>query len=139
MIKYINYLLFYSLLSLCSCKEITKPTKPSEDFSKKNKETTIIPQKTPEEILRETLNNEEQANLNFLKQALNNEEKFNKFLLCDQSKIKEALDHIKTQLESCKDNDEGKKTFKDLVTAYFDTMDDNKLANFKQHVLSVCQ
>uniref|UniRef100_UPI0004653432 Mlp family lipoprotein n=1 Tax=Borrelia persica TaxID=44448 RepID=UPI0004653432 len=132
-------LLFYSLLSLCSCKEITKPTKPSEDLSKKNKETIMVPPKTPEEILRETLNNEEQANLNFFKEALNNEEKFNKFLLCDQSNIKEALEHIKTQLESCKNNNDGKKTFKDLVTAYFDTIDNNKLADFKKSVISNCQ
>ncbi|WP_431306737.1 hypothetical protein [Borrelia crocidurae] len=45
---------------------------------------------------------------------------------------------MKTQLERCKNNNDGKEGFKNAVQAYFTTMDDNELANFKDSVTSTC-
>lgn len=49
---------------------------------------------------------------------MSNDGEFNKFLGYDEDKIKSALEHIKTQLDSCngKENAENlKTTFKEIV------------------------
>ncbi|WP_210371057.1 Mlp family lipoprotein, partial [Borreliella garinii] len=70
--------------------------------------------KSPEELLREKLSEDGKKQLDWLKEALENE-KFNKFLENDEDKIKSALDHIKSELDKCNGNDEGKNTFKEIV------------------------
>uniref|UniRef100_UPI001AEFF2D6 Mlp family lipoprotein n=1 Tax=Borreliella garinii TaxID=29519 RepID=UPI001AEFF2D6 len=44
-----------------------------------------------------------------------------KFLENDEDKIKSALDHIKTELDKCSENDVGKNTFKEIVKGAFDS------------------
>ncbi|WP_210380431.1 Mlp family lipoprotein, partial [Borreliella garinii] len=72
------------------------------------------------------LSEDEKKHLDWLKDALENE-KFDKFLENDDSKIKSALDHIKSELASCNgDNaDEQKNTFKTLVKEFFKNGDIN--------------
>ncbi|WP_084538415.1 Mlp family lipoprotein [Borrelia persica] len=48
------------------------------------------------------------------------------------------MEHINTQLESCKNNNDGKNTFKTVVEGYFSTMDDNTLSGFKSQATSTC-
>ncbi|WP_327786711.1 Mlp family lipoprotein [Borreliella garinii] len=74
--------------------------------------------KSPEELLREKLSEDGKKQLDWLKEALENE-KFNKFLENDEDKIKSALDHIKSELDKCNGNDEGKNTFKEIVKGAF--------------------
>ncbi|WP_210362547.1 Mlp family lipoprotein, partial [Borreliella garinii] len=74
--------------------------------------------KSPEELLREKLDDDQKKQLDWLKEALSNDGEFNKFLGYDEDKIKSALEHIKTQLDSCngKENAENlKTTFKEIV------------------------
>ncbi|WP_210753404.1 Mlp family lipoprotein, partial [Borreliella valaisiana] len=74
--------------------------------------------KSPEELLREKLPDDQKKQLDWLKEALSNDGEFNKFLGYDEDKIKSALEHIKTQLDSCngKENAENlKTTFKEIV------------------------
>ncbi|WP_024652865.1 Mlp family lipoprotein [Borrelia persica] len=126
------------LLLINSC-DAYKQKKNSDNKPQRDSEEQIEEaKKTPEEILKEKLNDTEKINLNFLKEALNDEEKFNKFVLFGQSKIKEALEHIKTQLESCNNNDDGKNTFKNVIQGYFNKMDDNTLSGFKEGATSTC-
>ncbi|WP_210371969.1 Mlp family lipoprotein, partial [Borreliella garinii] len=74
--------------------------------------------KSPEELLREKLDNDQKKQLDWLKETLENE-KFDKFLENDESKIKSALEHIKTQLDKCtgENADQQKTTFKEIVKA----------------------
>ncbi|WP_210372651.1 Mlp family lipoprotein, partial [Borreliella garinii] len=93
--------------------------------------------KSPEELLREKLDNDQKKQLDWLKEALENE-KFNKFLENDEDKIKSALDHIKSELDKCtgKDHaDEQKNTFKTTVKEFFNSGDIN---NFKSQTASTC-
>ncbi|WP_048650796.1 Mlp family lipoprotein [Borreliella afzelii] len=91
--------------------------------------------KSPEELLREKLNDDQKKQLDWLKDALENE-KFDKFLGYDESKIKSALEHIKTQLEKCNGNDGGKNTFKETVKGFFSGGDIDKFAT---DAVSTCQ
>ncbi|WP_210360488.1 MULTISPECIES: Mlp family lipoprotein [Borreliella] len=74
--------------------------------------------KSPEELLREKLSEDGKKQLDWLKEALENE-KFNKFLENDESKIKSALNHIKSELDKCtgENADQQKTTFKEIVKA----------------------
>ncbi|QFP42555.1 Mlp family lipoprotein (plasmid) [Borrelia miyamotoi] len=95
--------------------------------------------KTPEETLKEKLNATEKANLDFFKEGLNDENKFNQFVLLNEVKIKAALEHIRTELENC--NDEQKNTFKEGINGYFSQssqIDDNALDGFKTGLNSLC-
>ncbi|WP_215538267.1 Mlp family lipoprotein, partial [Borreliella bavariensis] len=91
--------------------------------------------KSKEELLREKLDDDQKKQLDWLKDTLENE-KFDKFLGYDENKIKEALDHIKSELASCTgDQADQKNIFKEVVKgALGDGID-----NFKTSASSTCQ
>ncbi|ATQ20445.2 Mlp family lipoprotein [Borrelia miyamotoi] len=107
----INVVLILSLLiSSCGQNELTNSSKETKSRSKRElSEEQVIVKKTSEEILREKLNEEEKTNLDFLKEALGDNDKFNQFVLLNENKVKDALEHIKTQVEQCNGNEDGKK------------------------------
>ncbi|WP_434757396.1 Mlp family lipoprotein (plasmid) [Borrelia puertoricensis] len=137
----INFILILLLL-ISSCEyehgNATPKSRSKRDLSNEREQVEV--QKTPEDALREKLNDSQKQGLEFLKDALGSESKFNQFLSFDDAKIKAALDHIKTQLESCKDNAaNGKDTFKQVVQGYFSKMDESTLNGFKENATSTCQ
>ncbi|WP_373585013.1 Mlp family lipoprotein [Borreliella afzelii] len=139
--KIINILFCIFLLMLTSCNAAHKTnTKQPKSRQKRDIHQEDVQQekpKSPEELLREKLSDAEKTQLDWLKTALENE-KFDKFLENDDSKIKSALDHIKSELASCNgDNaDEQKNTFKTMVKEFFKNGDIN---NFnKNNVTSNC-
>ncbi|WP_234930158.1 Mlp family lipoprotein, partial [Borreliella garinii] len=86
--------------------------------------------KSPEELLKKKLNDDQKKQLDWLKETLGNE-KFDKFLENDESKIKSALDHIKTELDKCTGEhaDQQKSTFKEVVKA---ALENNNIDNVNQ-------
>ncbi|WP_425337163.1 Mlp family lipoprotein [Borreliella tanukii] len=125
--KIINVLfcLFFIMLNSCNSNN-------NDAFKKNNKNNTqevksrgkrdISEQqekpKSKEDLLKEKLTDDQKTQLAWLKTALTGDGEFDKFLENNEDKIKSALDHIKTQLDSCngKDNeDEQKTTFKQTV------------------------
>ncbi|WP_330730464.1 Mlp family lipoprotein [Borrelia turicatae] len=121
----INFILILLLL-INSCEYEHGNATPKSRV-KRNFEEQEEVQKTPEEVLKEKLNDNQKQGLNFLKDALGNDSIFNKILSHDESKIKEALDHINTELAKCTGNDasQQKETFKQVVKAYFEGNNDN--------------
>ncbi|AHH14443.1 Mlp family lipoprotein [Borrelia hermsii] len=138
--KVINFVLIILLLIISNCGQYNNKDKGIKSRSKRDdlREQAQEVQKTPEEALREKLNDIEKSNLNFLKDALGDENKFNQFVLLNQSKIKDALEHIKSELSKCSGNEQGKNTFKEVVKGYFNTMNDNTLNGFKSGAISTC-
>ncbi|AHH04459.1 Mlp lipoprotein family protein (plasmid) [Borrelia nietonii YOR] len=135
--KTINFILVLLLL-ISSCEYEHRNATPKRRVKRNSEEQSEV-QKTPEAVLKEKLNDTEKSNLDFLKDALGDTEKFNQLLNLDEEKIKAALEHIKTQLESCKENAENSKaTFKEVVKGYFSKMDDNTLNGFKDGATSGC-
>ncbi|UPA12776.1 Mlp family lipoprotein [Borrelia venezuelensis] len=132
----INFILVLALL-ISSCEYEHGNATPKSKV-KGNFEEQEEVQKTPEDALKEKLNDTQKSNLDFLKQALGNDDLFNKFLNHDESKIKEALEHINTELEKCNGNDGGKSTFKTVVQGYFSKMDESTLNGFKEGAVSTC-
>ncbi|WP_210362548.1 Mlp family lipoprotein [Borreliella garinii] len=143
--KIINILfcLFFILLNSCNSNDndTLKNNVQQEKIRKKRdlgqEEAQEEKPKSLEELLREKLSEDEKKHLDWLKTALTDDGKFDKFLENDESKIKSALDHIKSELASCNgDNaDEQKNTFKTLVKEFFKGGDIN---NFKTNVISTC-
>ncbi|WP_434757416.1 Mlp family lipoprotein (plasmid) [Borrelia puertoricensis] len=118
--KKVNFILF-ALLLISSCEYEHGNATPKSRV-KRNLEEQEEVQKTPEDALREKLNDTQKQGLDFLKDALGDDSILNKILSADESKIKEALDHIQSELAKCTGDDasEQKKTFKTLVKAYFE-------------------
>ncbi|APQ15666.1 hypothetical protein BLA33_04835 (plasmid) [Borreliella garinii] len=120
--KIINILfcLFFILLNSCNSDNNDAFNKNNnqevKSIKKRDLSETEKP-KSPEELLKKKLNDDQKKQLDWLKTALTDEGKFIKFLGNDESKIKSALEHIKTQLDKCNGNDEGKNTFKEIVKA----------------------
>ncbi|WP_373585014.1 Mlp family lipoprotein [Borreliella afzelii] len=120
--KIINILfcLFFILLNSCNSDNnaaFKKNNKniPQEVKSRKKRDLSGQEKpKSPEELLREKLDDDQKKQLDWLKDTLENE-KFDKFLGYDEDKIKEALDHIKSELDKCAGNEDGKNTFKTVV------------------------
>lgn len=121
--KIINILfcLFFILLNSCNSDNNDAfnkhNTQEVKSIKKRDLSETEKP-KSPEELLREKLDDDQKKQLDWLKEALSNGGEFNKFLGYDEYKIKSALEHIKTQLDSCngKENAENlKTTFKEIV------------------------
>ncbi|MCD2385198.1 Mlp family lipoprotein, partial [Borreliella burgdorferi] len=81
------------------------------------KEVTQEKPKSKEELLREKLSNDQKTHLDWLKEALDNAGEFDKFLGYDENKIKDALDHIKSELAKCAGDqaEQQKNTFKQVV------------------------
>ncbi|WP_418453687.1 Mlp family lipoprotein [Borreliella bissettiae] len=124
--KIINILFCLFLLMLNGCnsndndtlKNNAQQTKSRGKRDLTPKEVTQEKPKSKEELLREKLSDDQKTHLDWLKTALTKDGEFDKFLQHDESKIKKALDHIKTQLDKCngKNNaDEQKNTFKEVV------------------------
>ncbi|WP_210371682.1 Mlp family lipoprotein [Borreliella garinii] len=121
--KIINILfcLFFILLNSCNSDNndaFNKNNNQEVKSIKKRDLSETEKAKSPEELLREKLSEDGKKQLDWLKEALENE-KFNKFLENDEDKIKSALDHIKSELDKCNGNDEGKNTFKEIVKGAF--------------------
>ncbi len=118
--KIINILfcIFFILLNSCNSDNndaFKNNNKNNTQEVKSKKKRDLSEQEKPkskEELLREKLTDEQQKQLDWLKEALGNAGEFNKLLGNDESKIKSALEHIKTQLDKCNGNDEGKTLLK---------------------------
>ncbi|WP_031506141.1 Mlp family lipoprotein [Borreliella garinii] len=133
----ISFCVFFILLNSCNSDNNDAFNKNNNQEVKSIKKRDLSEQEKPkskEELLREKLTDEQKKQLDWLKETLGNE-KFDKFLENDESKIKSALDHIKSELASCNgDNaDEQKNTFKTLVKGFFKTEDIN---NFNKNTVT---
>ncbi|ANF34568.1 hypothetical protein A7978_05545 (plasmid) [Borrelia turicatae] len=115
----INFILV--LLLLISSCEYEHGNATPKSRVKRNFEEQIDIQKTPEEVLKEKLNDTQKANLDFLKDALGDDNKLNEILKQDESKVKDVLEHINTELAKCTGDNasQQKETFKTLVKEYF--------------------
>ncbi|PRQ93391.1 Mlp family lipoprotein [Borreliella burgdorferi] len=118
--KIINILFCLFLLMLNGCN--SNDTNTSQTKSRQKRDLTQkeeVQQEKPkskEELLRERLSNDQKTQLDWLKTALTGAGEFDKFLGYDENKIKSALDHIKSELDSCTgDKVENKNTFKQVV------------------------
>ncbi|WP_025401645.1 Mlp family lipoprotein [Borrelia crocidurae] len=133
--KITNFTLILLLL-MSSCEQEKNTNKGIKSRNKRDLEQQVEAQKTPEEDLREKLSDNQRKGLDFLKEALSSESDFNNFLNADESKIKEAIDHIQSELAKCTgENAANKKnTFKQVVEgALGDGLD-----NFKEQASSAC-
>ncbi|WP_210370867.1 Mlp family lipoprotein [Borreliella garinii] len=138
--KIINILfcLFFILLNSCNSDNndaFNKNNNQEVKSIKKRDLSETEKAKSPEELLREKLDDDQKKQLDWLKTALTDEGEFIKFLGNDESKIKSALEHIKTQLDKCNENDEGKNTFKEIVKGFFSG---GSIDNFAQQASSTC-
>ncbi|AHH13441.1 Mlp lipoprotein family protein (plasmid) [Borrelia hermsii YBT] len=133
----INFILVLLLL-INSCEYEHGNATPKSRV-KRNLEEQSKVQKTPEEVLREKLNDTEKSNLDFLKEALGSESDFNKFLNHDESKIKSVLKHINDELAKCTGDNasQQKNTFKQVLQGSFQS-NSNNLETFKQQAASTC-
>ncbi|AEL19349.1 Mlp family lipoprotein [Borreliella bissettiae] len=123
--KIINILFCLFLIMLNSCnsndndtlKNNAQQTKIRKNRDLEKEEVQQEKPKSKEELLKEKLSENQKTQLKWLKEALGNDGKFDKFLGYDESKIKEALNHIKNELDKCTgDNAENQKTtFKEIV------------------------
>ncbi|MGF7102213.1 Mlp family lipoprotein [Borreliella kurtenbachii] len=143
--KIINILFCLFLLMLNGCnsndndtlKNNAQQTKSRGKRDLTQKEVTQEKTKSKEELLREKLSDAQKTHLDWLKTALAGAGKFDKFLENDESKIKDALDHIKSELDSCTgDNAENQKTtFKETVKGALG----GNIDDFKSQASSTCQ
>ncbi|PRR35563.1 Mlp family lipoprotein [Borreliella burgdorferi] len=118
--KIINILFCLFLLMLNGCNSNDTNTSQTKSRQKRDltqKEATQEKPKSKEDLLREKLNDDQKKHLDWLKTALTGAGEFDKFLKNDESKIKTALDHIKSELTSCTGNnaEQQKTTFKQTV------------------------
>ncbi|WP_425337239.1 Mlp family lipoprotein [Borreliella tanukii] len=143
--KIINILFCLFLLVLNSCN-----SNNNDAFKKNNKNNTqevksrgkrdISEQqekpKSKEDLLREKLTEDQKTQLDWLKTALTKAGEFDTFLQHDEDKIKKALDHIKSELDKCNGNDEGKNTFKQVVQGALNNGTD--IDKFTEQTSSTC-
>ncbi|WP_417903084.1 Mlp family lipoprotein (plasmid) [Borreliella andersonii] len=137
--KIINILfcLFLLILNSCTAND-THPQQP------KNREKHDLSQQKPpqerpkskEELLREKLSDDQKTHLDWLKTALTKNGEFDTFLQHDEGKIKSALDHIKSELDKCFGNADGKNTFKQVVQVALNGGKD--IDNFAENASSTC-
>ncbi|WP_420025051.1 Mlp family lipoprotein [Borreliella valaisiana] len=121
--KIINILFCLFLLMLNGCNSNDNDTLKNNAKQSQSRKKRDLSQeksqeekpKSKEELLKEKLSDDQKTQLDWLKTALTGEGEFDKFLGYDENKIKEALDHIKTQLDECTGNENGKNTFKQVV------------------------
>ncbi|ADQ30289.1 lipoprotein (plasmid) [Borreliella burgdorferi JD1] len=119
--KIINILFCLFLLILNGCN--SNDTNTSQTKSRQKRDLTQkeeVQQEKPkskEDLLREKLSEDQKTHLDWLKTALTGIGEFDKFLENDESKIKSALDHIKTELDKCtgENSEQQKSTFKEVV------------------------
>ncbi|WP_418905638.1 Mlp family lipoprotein [Borreliella japonica] len=123
--KIINILFCLFLIMLNGCNSNDNDTlknnaKQSQSRKKRDLEQKESQQEKPkskEELLREKLTDDQKTQLDWLKDALGNDGEFDKFLGYDESKIKSALEHIKSELDKCtgENANDQKTTFKEVV------------------------
>ncbi|APS99156.1 hypothetical protein Bmayo_05605 (plasmid) [Borreliella mayonii] len=136
--KIINILFCLFLLMLNGCNSNDTNTSQTKSRQKRDltqKEATQEKPKSKEELLKEKLNDDQKKHLDWLKTALTGAGEFDKFLENDEGKIKSALEHIKTELDKCNGNDEGKNTFKTTVQGFFSG---GNIDDFKSQAISTC-
>ncbi|WP_184125754.1 Mlp family lipoprotein (plasmid) [Borreliella californiensis] len=141
--KIINILFCLFLITLNSCNSndndtLKKNAQQTKSRGKRDLTQKEVPQEKPkskEELLREKLTEAQKTHLDWLKTALTKAGEFDKFLGYDESKIKSALDHIKTQLDKCNGNEGEKTTFKTVVQGFFSGGDINK---FSEQATTTC-
>ncbi|ACL35295.1 Mlp family lipoprotein [Borreliella garinii] len=134
--KIINMLFCLLFILLNSCNSDNndafnkKNTQEVKNIKKRDLSETEKP-KSPEELLKKKLNDDQKKQLDWLKTALTDDGKFDKFLENDESKIKSALDHIKSELDKCTGEhaDQQKTTFKEVVKA---ALEGNNIDNVNQ-------
>ncbi|OJH14471.1 hypothetical protein ER70_08615, partial (plasmid) [Borreliella bissettiae] len=113
----------------------TNKTKSRGKRDLTQKEVTQEKPKSKEELLREKLSDDQKTHLDWLKTALTDAGEFDKFLGNNEDKIKSALEHIKTELDKCNENNEGKNTFKTTVQGFFSG---GNIDNFSTGAVSTC-
>ncbi|MBB6043519.1 Mlp family lipoprotein (plasmid) [Borreliella yangtzensis] len=144
--KIINILFCLFLLMLNGCNSNDNDTLKNNAKQSQSRKKRDLSQeksqeekpKSKEELLKEKLTADQKTQLDWLKEAMGNDEKFDKFLENNEDKIKSALEHIKSELDSCngKDNaDEQKTTFKTVVGGFFSG---GEIDNFKNGAVSNC-
>ncbi|MCD2384990.1 Mlp family lipoprotein [Borreliella burgdorferi] len=119
----ILFCLFLLLLNGCNSNDNDTLKNNAQQTNRRGKrdltqkEATQEKPKSKEELLREKLTEDQKTHLDWLKDALGNAGEFDKFLGYAEDKIKDALDHIKSELDSCtgENADTQKNTFKTVV------------------------
>ncbi|WP_418885738.1 Mlp family lipoprotein [Borreliella tanukii] len=142
--KIINILVCLFLLMLNSCNSNDNDTLKNNAKQAKSRKTRDLEQKesqeekpkSKEEVLREKLSEDQKTQLDWLKTALTKAGEFDTFLQHDEDKIKKALDHIKSELDKCNGNDEGKNTFKQVVQGALNNGTD--IDNFENNATTTC-
>ncbi|ACN55430.1 Mlp family lipoprotein [Borreliella burgdorferi] len=138
--KIINILFCLFLLMLNGCNSNDTNTRQTKSRGKRDltqkEEVTQEKPKSKEELLKEKLNDDQKKHLDWLKTALTKAGEFDKFLEYDKSKIKSALDHIKSELDKCTGNDadQQKTTFKTVVQGALS----GGIDNFETSASSTC-
>ncbi|AYE36818.1 hypothetical protein DB313_04785 (plasmid) [Borrelia turcica IST7] len=139
----VEYVVLFLLL-IVSCKQYDEEVVEKNEKSLKNTSVEeglgekVETKQTPEEALREKLNEKQKVGLDFLKEALGDEGKLNNLLGMDEGKVKAALEHIHKQLESCTvDKAGGRESFKQSVKGYYEG-GSTDLDSFKTSVVSTC-
>ncbi|WP_421136306.1 Mlp family lipoprotein (plasmid) [Borreliella yangtzensis] len=142
--KIINILFCLFLLMLNGCNSNDNDTLKNNAKQSQSRKKRDLSQeksqeekpKSKEELLRENLSDDQKKQLDWLKTALTKDGEFDTFLQHDEDKIKKALDHIKTQLDKCNGNDEGKNTFKQVVQGALNNGTD--IDNFENNATTTC-
>ncbi|WP_024652872.1 Mlp family lipoprotein, partial [Borrelia persica] len=127
------------LLMINSCDQYKQKNTDNDKPQKDEAEQTEEVAKTPEEILKEKLNDTQKQGLDLLKEALGDNDKLNQLLSLDENKIKEALEHIQSELNKCTGDNasDQKSTFKTVIKEYLKSNNDN-LDQFKEQTSSNC-
>ncbi|MBB6043758.1 Mlp family lipoprotein (plasmid) [Borreliella yangtzensis] len=141
--KIINILFCLFLLMLNGCNSNDNDTLKNNAKQSQSRKKRDLSQeksqeekpKSKEELLREKLSDDQKTQLDWLKTALTGAGEFNKFLENNEDKIKTALDHIKSELDKCNGNDNGKNTFKGVVGGFFSG---GEIDKFKTEAVSDC-
>ncbi|MBB6213786.1 Mlp family lipoprotein (plasmid) [Borreliella californiensis] len=137
--KIISILFCLFLIMLNSCNSNDTNTSQTKNRVKRDlapKEVIQEKPKSKEELLREKLSDDQKTRLDWLKTALTDAGKFDTFLQHDESKIKTALDHIKSELDKCDGNIEGKNNFKPMIQGALNKGTD--IDNFANNATTTC-
>ncbi|WP_418909478.1 Mlp family lipoprotein (plasmid) [Borreliella sinica] len=142
--KIINILFCLFLLTLNGCNSGDNDALKKNNAKQKSRQKRDLSQekvqqekpKSKEELLREKLSDDQKTQLDWLKTALTKDGEFDTFLQHDENKIKTTLDHIKSELDKCTGNDNGKNTFKQVVQGALN--DGKDIDNFTSQASSTC-
>ncbi|WP_223147491.1 Mlp family lipoprotein [Borreliella bavariensis] len=138
----ILFCLFLIMLNGCNSNDndtVKNNAKQSQSRKKRDleqKESQEEKPKSRKELLIEKLDEDQKKQLEWLETALTKDGEFDTFLQHDEDKIKKALEHIKTQLDKCNGNNEGKNTFKQVVQGALNNGTD--IDNFENNAASTC-